>query len=625
MTQASIAQAMQAAREHHRSGRLAEAERIYRLVLVEQPGNAEAHYNLGVVLQSMGKQDEAIASYRRAIECKPEFAQAHNNLASALKAVGKMEQAVESYRQAIARKPDYAEAHFNLGNTLRDMGKSDQAIASFRLALQLKPDLVEAHNNLGNLLKDAAQFDEAVSCFRHAIRLRPDLAEAHNNLGSALEAIGQVEEALAAYRQSVHLKPADAVAHSNLLLALLKQPVIDPEGLLAESQTWNRQHAGPVARLLRPHTNDRDPNRRLRIGYVSADFRQHSVSRFVLPLLAAHDHAAFEIFAYASVTVPDKITAKLKTFCDAWREIAGLSDERVAETIRQDGIDILIDLAGHTSGNHLPVFALKPAPVQVTWLGYPATTGLSAIDYRLTDALADPPGLTDRFCSEQLIRLPRTAWCFQPTEDAPPVGELPATATQRVTFGSFNNLAKVNDPTLKLWAKILHAAPGSKLLFKGKRLGSASARQRLTQIMTEAGIKPDRIELLGWVPPADHLAHYNRVDIALDTYPYHGTTTTCESLWMGVPVVSLAGESHVSRVGVSLLSNVGLPDLLARTPEEFLQIAAELAADLPRLAELRRTLRPRMKASPLMDGLAFARDIEAAYRQMWRKWCSGSR
>jgi protein O-GlcNAc transferase len=690
MTPSAIEQAIQIACRHQQEGRWAEAEQIYRQVLVEQPENsvalrllgtlarqmgrlneavdligrairirpqdayahnnlgnalktmgrvdeaiasyraatgfkpdyAEAHYNLGIVLQNTGKIDQAIASYRQTIRLKPDLAAAHNNLGSALKATGHLDQAIESYRKAIGLKADYAEAHFNLGNALHEMGGSDQAIESYRQAIRLKPGFIEAYCNLGSTLKETAQFDEAVACIAEAIRLRPDLPEAHNNLGSALDNLGQIDEAIAAYRQALGLKPTDAAVHSNLLLALVKQPAGDPRGLLVESRQWDRQHAEPLKKSIQPHPNARDPGRRLRIGYVSPDFREHSVSRFVLPLLAAHDREAIEVFAYAQVPIADKMTARLKSHCDAWRDIAGLSDERVAETIRQDQIDILIDLAGHTSHNRLLVFARKLAPVQATWLGYPGTTGLSAMDYRLTDGQADPPGLTDGFCSEQLIRLPRTGWCFQPPDDAPAVSELPAIAKQHVTFGSFNNLAKVNESTLKLWAKILHLAPGARLLLKSKALGNASAQQRVRKVMAEAGVEPDRIELLGWVAASDHPAHYGRVDIALDTYPYHGTATTCESFWMGVPVVSLAGESHVSRVGVSLLSSVGLAELIARTPEEYVKIAVGLAGDLPRLAEMRRGLRSRMEASVLMDGPSFARDVEAAYRQMWRNWCS---
>jgi len=647
-----------------RLGRIDEAVAAYRQSIRVKPDYADAHYNLGRVLQGAEKTEEAIASYRQAIQLKPDFAEAHNNLGNAMRDRGQVEEAMAAYRRAIQLKPDHAEAHTslgdalqqtghveeaiiayeqaiglkpglakthsNLGNAFREMGRLEGAIAAYRHAIQLQPDLAITHNNLGAVLQDMGQLDDAVAAYREAIRLNPEYAEAHNNLGNAFKDMGRIDEAIATYRQALVLKPDYPAAHGNLLLALHYHAAFDPQALLIESEQWNRRHARPGAPgFIQAHANDRNPDRKLRIGYVSPDFRDHAVSRFAMPLLAAHDHKAFEVFAYAQVPVPDRVTAKLQSCCDAWRSIVGLSDERVAEMIRDDRIDILIDLAGHTSDNRLLVFAHKPAPVQVTWLGYPGTTGLCTMDYRLTDALADPPGETDRFCSEQLIRLPKTDWCFAPPDDSPRVSELPALANGRVTFGSFNNFAKVTKPTLKLWSQILRATPGSKLMLKANSLRSESVQEGVRRVMADAGIEPQRLELLGFVPSAAHLAQYGHVDIALDTYPYHGTTTTCESLWMGVPVVSLAGDSHVSRVGVSLLTSVGLrldgalrgPELIAQTPEQYVQVAVDLANDLPRLAELRRTLRPRMQASPLMDAPAFARDVEAAYRAMWRDWC----
>jgi len=586
----TIDEAVQIAYQQHQAGRLAEAERIYRQVLAQQPGHGGALCLLGALASQTGHWDAALDLIRRAVQINP----------------------------------DRAEAHYQMGIALQGMGRLDDAIAAYRLAIELKPDFAQAHNNLGIACKNLGQVDEAVASLRQATLLKPDLAETHNNLGLVLHELGRMDEAVAAYRQAIRFKPGYAAAHGAILLAMHYQPTFDPRALLIESRQWNRQHAEPLQRFIQPHSNDRNPDRRLRIGYVSPDFCEHAVSRFTLPLLAAHDHGAFEIFGYAQVPVPDGVTAKLKACCDSWRSIVGVGDEGAANMIRQDRIDILIDLAGHTSDNRLLVFAHKPAPVQATWLGYPGTTGLSAMDYRFTDANADPPGVTDEFCSERLIRLPRTNWCFEPPDDAPsvnPGAPGPAIAQQRVTFGCFNNFAKMNEPALKLWARILQAAPGSKLLLKAKVLGCASVQQRVRKVMSEAGIEPERVELLGWVPSSDHLAQYHRVDVALDTYPYNGTTTTCEAFWMGVPVVSLAGESHVSRVGASLLCNVGLPELIAQTQEQYVRIAADLANDLPRLAELRRTLRPRMQASPLMDGPRFARDVENACRQMWRDWC----
>ena len=371
---------------------------------------------------------------------------------------------------------------------------------------------------------------------------------------------------------------------------------MDARSISEEARRWNQQHADPLKHLIKPHDNDRTPDRRLRIGYVSPDFLEHPVGRFMLPLLSGHDRKNYEIFAYASMFAADDMTLQLRSQADRWQSIAGLSDEKAAELIRRDGIDILVDLTGHTANNRLLLFARKPAPVQVTYLGYPATTGLDAIDYRLTDVYADPPQLAEKASleySEELVRLSTTAWCIHLPQDPSPN----IRPQGPVNFGCFNNFAKVNPPLLKLWASILKASPGSRLLLKCSGLQSEDTRERLRQLFHDEGVNSERLELISRTSSyAEHLALYHQVDIALDASPYHGTTTTCEALWLGVPVVSLAGNSHVSAVGVSLLSNVGLPDLIARSPDDYVKIAANLAADRPRLAALRSTLRSRVEA-----------------------------
>ncbi len=381
-------------------------------------------------------------------------------------------------------------------------------------------------------------------------------------------------------------------------------------------------YAEPLREFIQPHTGDRDPRRRLRIGYVSPDFKQHAVGTMALPLLACHNREEFEVSCYAQAREPDAMTERFRGHADHWRSTVGLCDEQLADLIRQDQIDILVDLAGHTAGGRLLVFARKPAPVQMTWLGYPNTTGVCTIDYRITDAHADPPGSGAALGVEQLVRLPRTNWVYQPPDNAPAPNHRPAAGA--VTFGSFNNFAKVTEPMLVLWARILHAVPGSRLLLKAQGLGSQSTRQRVWELLARERIDPARLELRGWEPGhGGHLALYNRVDIALDPFPYHGTTTTCEALWMGVPVITLAGRTHVSRVGVSLLRNMGLEELIAASPENYVALAVELANDLPRLSRLHSTLRKRMEQSPLTDAPSFAREVEAVYRRVWREWCAG--
>jgi predicted O-linked N-acetylglucosamine transferase (SPINDLY family) len=614
----TVQQAFDLALQHHQAGRLAEAEALYRQILAVEPGHAEALHLLGVIAQQVGRNDLAVELIRQAIVLRPNFSAAHSNLGVALRNEGRLDEAMAACRQALALEPDSPDACNNLGNALVDSERIDEAIASFRRAILLRPNFPEAHFNLGNTLRASGQLDAAIASYREAIALKPDYPTACNNLGDALKQIGRLDEAITAYRKAVALRLQYSDTQSNLLFALNYHPGLDPATVYEEHVRWNHQHAEPLRRFIQGHRNERSPKRRLRIGYVSPDFREHSVGRFLLPLLAQHDHEHFEIFCYAQVPAPDDMTRKIQAHGEHWQSLTGLADGPAAELIRQDQIDILVDLSGHTSHHRLLVFAHKPAPVQVTFLGYPNTTGLATIDYRLTDAYADPPGLTEPYHSEQLFRLPQCAWCYQPAASPPvrPREEGP------ITFGCFNNFAKVTEPMLLLWSRILHLVPGSRMLLKAGAFGSAKTQQRVREFLGAAGIDPERLELRGYEPDRDdHLALYRRLDVALDTFPYHGTKTTCEALWMGVPVVTLAGKTHASRVGVSLLTNIGLPELIARSPEEYVRLAAELAGDPPRLSHLRNTLRQRMEASPLMDAPRFARDIEAAYRAMWRKWC----
>ncbi len=646
-------QPIQIAMQHHQAGRLAEAEKFYRQILSGQPDHVDALHLLGTLAIQMGRPHEAVELIRRAIQLNPNFAEAHANLGTALVKIGKLDEAIAafgegvrlnsgvaemhvnlaralnsnrqideaiaSYRQAIRLKPGIAATHHSLAQALASVGRFDEAIAAFGETIRLKPDDAEVFYNLANVCKDTGRFDEGIAFYREAVRLKPDLAQAHGNLGSVLKSVGQFDEAIACFGQSLRLKPDDDISHSALVFAMNHQPDRDPSEILAEHVKWSDQHARPPLDETLPHSNDRSPDRRLRIGYVSGDFQRHPVANFFFPLLEHHDRRAIEVFCYANVQRPDDMSERMKGACDVWRDIFGLADDVVVKMIRSDEIDILVDLSGHTAGNRLRVFASRPAPIQVTYLGYANTTGMTAIDYRLTDAHADPPGMTDHLNAEKLWRLPGCAWCYHPPEEPP---DIQPRANGPITFGCFNAFAKINPKVTAIWAELLKRVPGSCLLLKSAGAGVASARQRLTGQFTDHGIAAERIEMLGHiVDPHRHLELYSRVDVALDTYPYHGTTTTSEALWMGVPVVTLAGSTHVSRVGVSLLNCVDLPELIAQSAEEYVSIALGLAGDLPRLADLRRTLRPRMRASQLTDAPRFARDVEAAYREMWRTLC----
>jgi len=614
----TLQQTFDLAVQHHHAGRLRQAQLLYQQILAQRPNHAEALHGLGVIAAQVGQFAVAAKLLRRVTQLKPDWPEAHYNLGKALHDNGSLDDAIAAFRQAVALKPDYTEALGSLGNALQDRGQLDQAITAYRQALADNPASAETHSNLANALQAKGLLEEAIAEYRQALALKPDYADAHNNLGGILRSKGQVDAAIAEFRQAVALQPDYAKAHSNLLFTLHYRAGEDAAAIADEHRRWNQQHGEPLKQYIKPHTNDRNPHRRLRIGYVSPDFHDHVVGRFALPLLANHDRRSFEVFAYAQVPAPDNLTERFRQHSDVWRSLLGLTDAQAAELIRQDQIDILVDLSGHTADNRLLVFARKPAPVQVTYLGYPNTTGLTTMDYRLTDAYADPPGQTERYYSEQLIRLSPCAWCFAPTQSPP----LTARPPGPLTFGCFNNFPKVTEPMLKLWCRILLTLPESRLLLKSAGLGSADVRQRVQQLLGELGIGPHRLELRGPEPDyAAHLAVYEQMDMTLDPFPYHGTTTTCEALWMGVPVVSLAGQSHVARVGVSLLNNAGLPELVAESAEQYLQIAVHLARDLPRLQQLRSTLRQRLQASPLLDAPRFARNVEAAYRQMWRKWC----
>jgi predicted O-linked N-acetylglucosamine transferase (SPINDLY family) len=600
-------------------GKLDEAVPAYERALALKPDFFEASYNLGLALQEQGKPHEAAAAYGRALVLKPDFAEAHNNLGNALKDQVQLDAAVASYGRALALKPDFADAHYNLGNALRDQGKLEKAIAAYRRALALTPDYAEAHNNLGNALKDQGKLEEAIASYGRALALTPGFAEAHNNLGDAFKDQGRLDDAMAAYRQALALKPDYAEAHSNLLLCLNYGSGLSAEAVFAEHRRWDEGHGMRLRQSAPSYGNDRDPDRRLRLGYVSPDFRRHSVAYFLEPLLRAHDRTAIELFCYAEVMRPDAVTARLRALADHWLSTVGISDDALAGRIRADGIDILVDLAGHTAHNRLLLFARKPAPVQLTWLGYPNSTGLSAIDFRLVDGVTDPQGAADALASEKLVRLEGGFLCYGPPHDAPEIVPRPSLAGAAVTFGSFNNPAKLSAATIEVWAALLGRLPLARLLLKGASFADASSCDLFRARFASHGIDAARLILRSLAPDtASHLASYGEVDVALDPFPYNGTTTTCEALWMGVPVVTLRGERHAGRVGASLLTRVGLDALIAGDEAHYIDIAAGLAADTLRLAALSQSLRQRLQGSSLCDGVLFARRFEAALRHMWQ-------
>jgi protein O-GlcNAc transferase len=636
---------------HHQAGRLPQAAEIYRRVLSLQPRNADALHLLGLlthqqgnhqagldlinralairqapefylnaaeVLGALDRPTDAIDSLLKALRLNPNLPEAHNNLASLYSSAGRLKDAESEFITALRLRPNYDQAMTNLGNLLDKQGDSIQATELHRRAIQLNPNNAAALSNLGNLLQKAGQLDEAERLLRKAVAVRPDLSQAHNNLAGTLLDRGSLQEAIAEYEHTLALRPDDHAAHSNYLFAINRDSDRTPHSIFESHREFGRRHARftPIA-----HPNNRATSRRLKIAYVSPDLGAHPVASFLEPILAHHDRAQFHIKCYSDVARPDDVTARLKTYCDAWHDTRFLSDEQLAKQITDDRIDILIDLAGHTQSNRLLVFARKPAPVQITYLGYPNTTGLSQIDYRITDDIADPPGATESFHTEQLLRVNPTFLCYQPPAEAPSTTHLPASSA--ITFGSFNNFAKVTSAMISLWSDILRAVPNSRMLIKARSLSDAPTRDRTVQLFAQNGIPAQRLDLIGWQPTStSHLEHYLQIHIALDTYPYTGTTTTCEALFMGVPVVTLAGATHISRVSTSILNNLGLSECIATSPQQYISIAAAFATEIDRIEQLRLTLRDRLLASSLCDAARFARTFESALRRAWTQWCT---
>ena len=602
---------------------LEHAEMSFRRFLEIEPNSAEGHSNLGVVLKKGRRLDAAVDCFRHALEICPDFADAHLNLGNVQQALGQIDAAAASYRLALEIRPDFAEAHSNYGTVFQLLDKLDLAEASYRRALEIKPELADAHNNLGIVLSFVRRLEDSIDSYQRAIAAKPDYAAAHANLGGVLKDVGRLEEALASIRRALALDAGCLIAHNNLLFIHNYVADQSSELLLADARRF-----GDVAeRLARPCTNWPnlpDPHRSLRVGFVSGDLCDHPVGYFlegVLTALSSHASGRLELFAYPNRNCDDDTSKRIQANCKAWHPAVWLSDEKLAQRIKDDGIDILIDLSGHTAHNRLPVFAWKPAPVQVSWLGYFATTGVAAMDYFIADHWTLPPDQEAHF-SEQVWRLPETRLCFTPPYADVAVSRLPALENGFVTFGSFNNLSKMNDAVVALWAQVLNEVPGSRLFLKYQQLAEASVRQLTCERFAVHGVAAGRLIFEDYVPRANYLASYQRVDIALDPFPFPGGTTTAEALWMGVPVLTLTGDRFLSRQGIGLLMNAGLPEWVATDKDDYVRRAVFHAGDLQRLALLRAGLRAQVLASPVFDAPRFAKHFEEALRGMWQKWCA---
>jgi predicted O-linked N-acetylglucosamine transferase (SPINDLY family) len=648
---ATVAELLSQAIASHQAGNLDQARDLSCRVLEQQPAQPEAWHILGLVAHHAGQNDLALTCLERARGLHSDDPFLHLNLGSVYLCLDQLPQAQAAFEKALALQPDLTGAHLNLGNAYLRRRQTREAAECYRRALRHDPNCALGHNNLGIVHMNEGRYQEAIPCFLEAIRLDEHFVPAHINLGFCYQQQGDLEAAVAVYQKVLEFKPRspevffnlggilkdacrarEAAAcyrralalhpdwrfHTNLLHVMTFDTECDPDELFAEHCRWGEMHANVTP--LPPVTGrNLDPERRLRIGYVSPDFRKHPVMRFIEPILANHDPARVEVFCYAEVSKPDAVTQRLRELVGPWRWTCDLTDLEVAQMVRDDEIDILVDLAGHTADHRLRAFAYKPAPIQASYMGYLNTTGLKAIDYYLTDAVLDPPGEPQRY-TEELVRLPHGVACFVPPAESPEVSPLPARRKGHITFGSLHRLHKVTPATVAVWSRVLHAVPEAELLVFWPTM-SGFIRDSLLQQFASQGIASERLRLCNLTPPGGYLTVYQEIDIGLDVFPWTGYTTTCETLWMGVPVIGLYGARHSARSTATLLTQVGLADWIARTPEEYAALAARFAHEVDRLEDLRQQLRPLMRET-LCNGQRFTRALEDVYQQMWRKWCT---
>ena len=604
-------------------GRLIEAEECCRRALALNPEFSIAHNNLGNVLAKLERFPEAEANYRRALEMNPSYHEAYSNLGNVLSELGRFKDAEAAFRRALEIKPDYHGAYNNLGNALKAQGSLPEAHASYLRALELNPNSHEALNNLGNFLRDVGSLTEAEASYRRAIEIRPGYYEAHTNLGNALLDLGRLTEAQASYRRALELKPDHSSAYSNLLFLVACTGLATGAKYLELARDYEVRAVPAEARAAAARKSFvRSPRggRKLRIGYVSGDFRAHPVSYFMAGILGFHDRSRIEVFAYPTFGVEDAVTKDIRRNVDHWHGLSGVTDEEAVGLISRDQIDVLIDLSGHTGHNRMGVFARRAAPVQCHYLGYFASTGLSEMDYWIGDPVLVPENHDDQF-SEEIWRLPRVWVSYASPANAPAPTWLPR-SRGKVCLGSFNHLGKITERTIALWAKVLHRVPKSHLLLKTKELDDLGNQARMRANFNRHGIADERIELLGRTADwATHMSLYDRLDIALDPVGgIAGGTTTCDALWMSVPVVALAGQRHAERMTTSMLAAIGYAEWAAASEDEYVELVAKLAANTALRKRLRFSLRDTMRKSPLSDAKGLARALEDAYESMFDRW-----
>lgn len=581
-------------------------------------------YNLGNMYMKQGNAKEAVLCYREAIRLKPSYALAHNNLGRSLSQIGLRVEAKASFLNALSIQPTYADALYNLGIELKTEGDLVGAVAAFDGALQIQPRFADACCNLGSTYMQMQDLSHAVTAYRKAIQIEPNNARNHTNLGAAVLRMGRQHDAAHCFQEALRLNPHDAPTRSNLILAT-SYSTSDAEALKLLADEWDQVHGLPLRKYIKGHANAANPEKRIRVGFVSADFRLHAAAFWIEPVMANLSHDDFEVYCYSSNAVVDSTTDRFKLFGHHWVEAAALDDDALVEKIRGDAIDILVDLSSHTEGHRLLVFARQPAPVQVSWFGLPITTGLKTIQYRITDSIIDPPGRTAIHYSEELVHLKRFYAAYCPNPSAPDVNAGPVSRNNFITFASVNSFAKISAPILELWADILGSLQHSRLIVQAAGLEDAELAEHVYRTFAERGVTADRLSLRGWTPMGDFLLLGQEADIALDPFPFNGGVTTFHTLWMGLPVITLSGQSAASRVGFSILNHLGLADLAADNAEQYKMIALTLANDRTRLAMLRNSMRSRMADQGLLDGASLCTEVRTAFRNMWRTWCTKAR
>ncbi|WP_460430733.1 tetratricopeptide repeat protein [Aquaspirillum soli] len=631
-----------------KTGDLAEAESHYKKAIRIKPSLFQAHNSLGLLLSYRSDFEMAEKHFKKALQIKPNYISAMINLGECLRLQKKYHEAEDITQKAINLEPNVAESYHNLGHILQAQGRNEEAELFYKKSLSISPNLIESHcnmaaifnakgnyqlgfhhakeaislnpeyidayNNLGIALKGLNNLDEAQSIFEHILEKNPGSDVTLNNIGNVYHQKGEIKKAIQYFQRAVHSKIYNTEAYSNLLLCY---------NFVDRGETLH--HAIEYGEWLKRHTKNSYSNKhqnhnheKLKVGFVSADFREHSVSKFLGFMSEIKQNNEFELFAYYNHSIEDDTTHQLRKYFDSWNNIFAKSDEEAAELIYQQEIDILIDLSGHTAGNRLPVFSYKPAPLQITWLGYFATTGIEEIDYILVDQTGVPEEYQFQF-AEQVQYLPHTRLCFNTLNEAPKVSNLPALEKNQFTFGCFQHLSKTNDEVFSLWRDILNQVPHSSLRWQAMQFADETVKESTLQKLEAQGISRTRIHLLPATSYQDYLQAHAEVDVLLDTFPYTGGTTTCEALWMGVPTITLAGETLLSRQGASLLTAAGLESYVTNTKEEYVALACSVASRLEALSLLRQNLREQVTHSALFNQTQFAKDFSQTITTLWQQ------